>query len=115
MFLQDQGRKPSKTPLFILSFSQCVENNIFCDDFFDEGVEMYCKYQYFIHFYCFQLPKQTSHAQMYLQSVLWQGKILKYTMFLKQFLTCFQLVLLNAKNNHFWMRFCHRSSGLKKA
>ena len=63
MFLQDQGRKPSKTPLFTLSFSQCVENNIFCDDFFDKGVEMYCKYQYFIHFYCFQLPKQTSHAQ----------------------------------------------------
>ncbi len=35
--LQDQGRKSSKTPLFNLSFSQCVENNIFCDVFSTRG------------------------------------------------------------------------------
>ena len=38
MFLQHQGRTSSKTPLFRLCFSECVENIVFCGAFLTRGL-----------------------------------------------------------------------------
>ena len=65
------------------------------------------KYWCFLNSYDFQLPKQTSQQQWYLQC--FDKTTCKKHNALKQFFKFFQLVL-----NHFLRHFCHRSFGLKK-
>ena len=47
-------------------------------------------------------------------TVFAQDNMQKKTDVLEQFFAFFQLVLVKSKVNHFLLRFCHRSSGLKK-
>ena len=48
-------------------------------------------------------------------TVFWQDNTQKKNDVLEQFFAFFQLVLVKKKIHHFLLRFCQRSSGLKKA
>ena len=107
MFVQHQGRKSSKTPLFRLIFSGCVENTVFF---------LRClltrAYKYIVntgvHFTFISSNSQSKPAKN-------TGICCVLTSCFETIFYIFQFVLLNSENNHFWLCFCHHSSGLKKA
>ena len=104
MFLQHQARKLSKTPLF--------RKHSFFDVFSTKGPKCNTTtHRCFLHFYYFRLPSN-SVKNTGICSVLRRQHV-KQRDVLKQFHTFFQLRLLKSKSNYFWLRFCHRSSGVK--
>ena len=113
MCLQRQGRTSSKTSLFSLFSSECVEHTVFGMFFQQLALNlMYRKYHGFLHF-CTSSSQSKLAKNTGNYSVLTRPHAKKQDV-LKQFFTIFQLVLLHSKNDHCVLYFCHRSSGLKK-
>ena len=96
--LQHQRRKSSKTPLCIPFLANAQKNVVFCDVLFKMYRECWC----FLHFYHFELSKQTGFREWYLECLTRQT-CEKHNW--KQMLLFFQFLLHNAKKQQFLFSF----------
>ena len=101
-FCSTKGKNRPKHRYLHCFFSKCAENAI-CAMFFAKGLKCIVDTSVFLTFIT---AKNTCIC-----SVLTRQNVNNNTMFGTTFS---HFVVLNSKNDHFWLRFCHRPSGRKK-